>query len=374
MAGALRIAFAGGGTAGHLYPAINLARIFEKRWNCESLFFGTEAGIEAERLPKLGYKLHLLNVRGFQRRFSIQNFIFPLRLLSSLFNSKKVLKEFNPHVVIGTGGYVMGPVLKMAIKMGYTTIIQEQNSYPGVTTRMLAADTDAVFTAYPEAANHLDSRARIVHLGNPVVLQDNPKDINTIHQEFGLNCELKTILIFGGSQGAATINKAIKNILTIKKIPDGTQLLWQCGKQQYETYKNWLRKTQIKNVHLVPFIDDMWSAYKISEFCICRAGAMSISELTIAGLPALLIPLKSAAGDHQYKNARVLQKQGCAEIVEDNGLLAHTLLGQINNWVKNFQKLSGMRKNLQKMAQPDAGEKIVTEIERILKEKNVWPE
>lgn len=374
MGSILRIAFAGGGTAGHLYPAINLARIFEKRWTCDSLFFGTRVGIEADRIPKLGYKLHLLNVRGFQRRFSMQNISFPFRLLISLMNSKKILKDFNPHLVIGTGGYVMGPVLKMALKMGITTIIQEQNSFPGVTTRMLASQVDAIFVAYEEAISHMDGAAHSIKLGNPVLEPQNHRDSELIIQEFGLDRDLKTILVFGGSQGAATINKAIRNILSIKKIPDGTQLLWQCGRLQYETYRDWLNSEIIKNVHLIPFIDDMWSAYQIAEFCICRAGAMSISELAIAGLPALLVPLKSAAGDHQYKNARVLEKQGCAKLIEDNGLLAHTLFSEMNEWVENPDQLISMKKNMKNVAQPDAGDQIVIEIEKILKTKNVWPE
>jgi len=374
MGDTLRIAFAGGGTAGHLYPAVNLARIFEKKWKCDFLFFGTQVGIEADQIPKLGYKLYLLNVRGFHRRFSRQNFSFLFRLLISLMKSRKVLKEFNPHLVIGTGGYVMGPVLKMAVKMGFTTIIQEQNSFPGVTTRMLASSADAIFIAYKEAESHLDSNSTIIEAGNPVVVLSQDKENSRIYSDFGLDGSLKTILVFGGSQGAATINKAVRNILTLKKIPDGTQLLWQCGKLQYETYLDWLSKAKIKNIHLIPFIDDMWSAYKISEFCVCRAGAMSISELALARLPALLVPLKSAAGNHQYKNAREMEKQGCAKLLDDNGLLAQNLFSEINKWVKNPEKLDKMRTNLEKIAQPHAGEKIVSEIERILNKKSVWPQ
>jgi UDP-N-acetylglucosamine--N-acetylmuramyl-(pentapeptide) pyrophosphoryl-undecaprenol N-acetylglucosamine transferase len=316
--------------------------------------------------------LFLLNVRGFHRRFSLQNFSFLFRLLISLLKSKKALKDFNPHLVIGTGGYVMGPVLKMALRMGYTTIIQEQNSYPGVTTRMLAAQVDAVFLAYKDAAQYLENKTNIIEAGNPVVIQNLHKDKSKIYTEFSLDQDLKTILVFGGSQGAATINKAIKNILSQKSIPKGTQLLWQCGKLQYEMYEDWLEKTKIKNIHLVPFIDDMWSAYNIAEFCICRAGAMSLSELAIAGLPALLVPLKSAAGNHQYKNARAIESKGCAKLLEDDNLLDKNLYNALTEWIQNPQKLEKMRNDFVKIAQPGAGEKIVSEIERILNDKKVW--
>ena len=206
-----------------------------------------------------------------------------------------------------------------------------------------------------------------------MVVQNKQRDKSSICSEFELDENLKTILVFGGSQGAATINKAIKNILTLKKIPDGTQLLWQCGKLQYETYMDWLIKAKLKNVHIVPFIDDMWSAYQVAEFCVCRAGAMSLSELAIAGLPALLVPLQSAAGNHQYKNAREMEKIGSARLVEDNGMLAHNLLNEITRWIENPQELEQMRHKMKQMAQPEAAEKIVIEIEHILNEKHVWP-
>jgi UDP-N-acetylglucosamine--N-acetylmuramyl-(pentapeptide) pyrophosphoryl-undecaprenol N-acetylglucosamine transferase len=185
MAGCLRIAFAGGGTGGHLYPAINLARMFEKSEKCEIIFFGTDRGLEAKKIPELGYKLEILNVRGFHREFSFQNLLFFFRLLGSLYKSKKILKNFKPHVVIGTGGYVMGPALKMAIKLGITTVIQEQNSFPGVTTRMLAKDVDVVFTAYKQAADHLKHGSNIIEAGNPVFIKKDTRKKAEIFQDFG---------------------------------------------------------------------------------------------------------------------------------------------------------------------------------------------
>lgn len=370
----LKIVFAGGGTAGHLYPAINLARVFERKDNCECLFFGTARGIEAAKIPELGYRLELLNVQGFHRRVSWQNFLFLFRLVASLLKSRKILKEFNPHLVIGTGGYVMGPVLKMAIRLGITTVLQEQNSYPGVTTRLLAQKADRVFTAYKETELYLNKGSKISLTGNPVVLMDSQKEKNEIVKMFGLKEGLKTILVFGGSQGAATINNALKNILEVKKLPHYVQILWQCGSSQYESYKKWLEKHPIKNIILKPFIDDMWSAYKIADFCVCRAGAMSLAELEMAKRPSILIPLKGSAGNHQHKNAVAMEKKGFSKLVEDNGFIAHTLYKSICHWLTKPEELEIIQKSMLNYSPEDAGEKIVAEIRKILAEKNVWPE
>ncbi|KAA3611127.1 MAG: undecaprenyldiphospho-muramoylpentapeptide beta-N-acetylglucosaminyltransferase [Calditrichaeota bacterium] len=363
----LRIVFAGGGTAGHLYPAFNLAKVFEKNGDCQCLFFGTQRGIEAVKVPERGYELVLLNIRGFQRRISIQNFLFPLRLVASLLKSRRVLKKFKPHLVIGTGGYVMGPVLKMAVKLKFPVFIQEQNSFPGVTTRMLAKDAKAIFIAYEEAKKHVAKESNTVLCGNPVVVPEKLKPKAEALSDLGLKDNLKTILVFGGSQGASSINMAIKSWLEKSGLPQGVQLLWQSGTLQFEQYKKWLAKSNLENVVLKPFINDMWAAYQVSEFSICRAGAMSISELTIAGLPSILVPLKSAAGNHQFKNARAMEEKNGAVLIEDNDGLPTILSAKINDWIDHPKKLEPMKNSLAKIAQPEAAGQIVAEIKRIMK-------
>lgn len=374
MADKLRIVFAGGGTAGHLYPALNLARIFEKIWQCEFLFFGTLKGIESSKVPQSGYKLVLLNVRGFHRRFSLENFLFPFRLLASLRKSRAVLNKFKPHFVIGTGGYVMGPVLKMAAKMKIPVFIQEQNSFPGVTTRMLSRQANAVFVAYEEAEKFLDKGSHVIKAGNPVLFKQSTKSRDEILNSFGLVPGKKTILVFGGSQGAASINRALSKILFEKKLAEDVQILWQTGKLQYQEYMNWSAGKKFSNVVITPFIDDMWPVYSISEFCICRAGAMSLSELAVAGLPAILIPLKSAAGNHQYKNAKSLEDQGCAKLLTDDENLAENLFETMNTWLKENDKVAAMRSCFKAIARADAGELIVNEIQKNLSAKNLWPD
>lgn len=373
MQGKLRIVFAGGGTAGHLYPALNLAKVFEKIWRCEFLFFGTLKGIEAIKVPQNGYKLVLLSVRGFHRRFSLENFLFPFRLISSLIKSKKVLRRFKPHLVIGTGGYVMGPVLKMAVKLKIPVFIQEQNSFPGVTTRMLARGAESVFAAYEDSKRYLPEETNVIIAGNPVLVKNVSRDRKKILDMFRLKEGHKTILVFGGSQGAASINMAISKILMDKKWPQDVQLLWQTGPLQYDKYLNWSQGKQFPNVVITPFIDDMWSAYEIADFCICRAGAMSLSELAIAGLPAILIPLKSAAGNHQYRNAKSLEDKSCAEVITDDENLADNLYAKLKEWLADNSKLEIMKKNFKAFAQPEAGDKIVQQIKEILDQKNMWP-
>jgi UDP-N-acetylglucosamine--N-acetylmuramyl-(pentapeptide) pyrophosphoryl-undecaprenol N-acetylglucosamine transferase len=360
----LRIAFAGGGTAGHLYPALNLAREFEKSNSCEFLFFGTKRGIECQKVPENGFKLVLLNVRGLQRRISVQNLLFPFRLLASMITCKKALRQFNPDLVIGTGGYVMGPVLKMAVSLNIPVFIQEQNSFPGVSTRMLAKDAKTVFLAYPGAADFLSKETKTIVCGNPVNKLEIDKNENEIFKSFGLDERLKTILVFGGSQGAENINNAMLNILKKNGLPEDVQVLWQCGKLQYENIKNQLDLLQTKKVSLKAFINDMWSAYKISNFAVCRAGAMSISELALAGLPSILIPLKIAAGNHQHKNALEVEKAGGGVLIEDNENLADNLKVQISSWIVNPKKMEAMKNNITKLTKPDAARMIVEKIKK----------
>lgn len=370
----LRVAFAGGGTGGHLYPALNLARVFEARWDCRLLFFGTGRGIEARKLPALGYDLEILPVRGFQRSLNLQNLMFPLRLWQSLRRSKKKLDEFRPHLVIGTGGYVMGPVLKNSTKMAIPTFIQEQNSYPGVTTRLLAAKADMVFLAYEEALAHLGEGVSWTHSGNPIFRRHEKPDRKAAREKFGLTADGPVVLVFGGSQGALSINNAVRNILDERRIGGEIQVLWQTGDGQFEAIQRWFKETGLrKNVKIVPYIDDMWGAYSAADFAVCRAGAMSLSELMAAGLPAILVPLKSAAADHQTKNARALQQKKCAMLVEDNPQLAHNLADAIKTLGQDKALREKMSRALLEMAQPDAAEKIVDKMVEVMKQKQRWP-
>ncbi len=361
----LNIAIAGGGTGGHVFPALNIAHALEQKRDCTFLFFGTQRGIEWEKIPAAGYPIVFIPVAGFQRRLTTDNLLFFYKLWYSLRIAGRELKQFNPDMVIGTGGYVMGPVLRKAVKMGIPTVIQEQNSYPGVTTRLLAAKVDRLFLGYEEAKEYLPKRAKILVTGNPITANPVKRDHAEICTGFGLDPQLKTILVFGGSQGALHINEAVSEMIAGDLIPASHQLLWQTGQNMYEKYRGEHEKAAGKVV-TVPFIERMSEAYAIAEFCICRAGAMTLSEISAAGLPAVTVPLKHAAGGHQLKNARSLAEKGAALVVEDDADLKANLQRAVFNLINNEKELRAMSEKMLRLARPDALINIVNEIEKII--------
>lgn len=364
----LNIAIAGGGTGGHVFPALNIARALEQKKDCAFLFFGTQRGIEREKIPAAGYPIVFIPVTGFQRRLTTDNLLFFYKLWRSLRIAGRELKQFNPDVVIGTGGYVMGPVLRKAVKMGIPTVIQEQNSYPGVTTRMLAAKVDRLFLGYEEAKKYLPERANTMVSGNPIAANPVKRDHAEICKGFGLDPQLKTILVFGGSQGALHINEAVSAMVAGGLIPGSHQLLWQTGQKMHEKYSR-KHAAAAGKVVTVPFIERMPEAYAIAEFCICRAGAMTLSEISAAGLPAITIPLKHAAGGHQLKNARSLADKGAAVVVEDDVNLNTNLQNAVLNLINDEKELSVMSENMLRLARPDALIDIVNEIEKMISQQ-----
>jgi len=374
MSDSLKIAFAGGGTGGHLFPALNMARAIAGKWDSTFLFFGTRRGIESVKVPAAGYKLKLLPVTGIQRRLSISNLSFPFKLWQSIRLSRKALKAFPADLVIGSGGYVMGPVLYAAQKLGLPTVIQEQNSYPGLTTRWLAKKADLVFLAYAEARSFLPrSRAKIIITGNPIDFRPLAKTPE-IFSRLGLSESLKTILAFGGSQGAASLNRAIAQLLTRQILPQGYQLLWQTGAAEYEKYRQLVNDRKLNAVHVCPFIEQMSAAYSVAEFAVCRAGAMTLSELMAAGLPAILIPFPFAAADHQYKNALALAQKQAALVIRDDEKLTENLAKEFPRFINDEPTRNKMAKRMRSLYQKDtllimlkALAELLTEKRRIIK-------
>ena len=325
MSGQLRVVFAGGGTGGHVFPALNMAQALKKEWEAQFLFFGTKRGLENSKVPEAGFPLEYIPAAGFQRRLTLKNVSLPWKLYKSMRISKTKLKEFNPHLVIGTGGYVMGPVLRSAQKMGIPTVLQEQNSFPGVTTRLLAKKASLIFLAYSEAKAFLQTEARVLITGNPIHTEALKETVEMLYNSFHLQEGKKVVLVFGGSLGAASINRAIREMLLKDGLPQGYQLLWQTGMNEFEAVRRFISENNIKNVQPFPFINEMQRAYALADFAVCRAGAMTLSELAAAGMPAVLVPYPYAAGDHQYKNARTLQKRKAAMVVKDDSGLAENL-------------------------------------------------
>ena len=320
----LRIVFAGGGTGGHVFPAIYMAEYLSKQWGADCQFIGTKKGLENRKVSQAGFLVRQIWISGFKRGLYLSNLLFPLKLIISSIQSRKILHQIKPHLVIGTGGYVAGPALRQAIKMKIPTAIQEQNSYPGVTTRLLATQVDCVFLAYEEALQYLGKVRKYRIVGNPIKESLKAKNTKEAQKYFGLQNGKITILIFGGSQGARNINNALDEILSTRKL-NSVQIIWQTGQLDFEKYKEKYKNFNDINICILPFIDRMDFAYSASSFAITRAGAMTISELAAVGLPAILIPYPHATADHQLKNAQTIANEGAALLVEDNQDLAKNL-------------------------------------------------
>jgi UDP-N-acetylglucosamine--N-acetylmuramyl-(pentapeptide) pyrophosphoryl-undecaprenol N-acetylglucosamine transferase len=361
----IRIIFAGGGTGGHVFPAIYMATYFQKYWGADCQFIGTKKGFESKKVPQSGFLMRHIWISGFKRGFYPENLLVPVKFLISSLQSRKILKETQPHLVIGTGGYVAGPVLRQAVKMGIPTAIQEQNSYPGITTRLLARYVDCVFLAYKDARFHLKKVKRCIISGNPVRETIKMNDLDEARKYFGFNNRLPVILIFGGSQGARNINQAVAKILD-KTLLSDVQLIWQTGTIEFDYYKERYKDYNLLNLCILPFIDRMDFAYAISAFAVTRAGAMTISELAAAALPAILIPYPFAAGDHQSRNAQSIVKGEGALLIEDNPDLSASLHGAIQELLAHPQKLKSMASRIHQFHNYHTMELIAAEAARLI--------
>ncbi len=368
MQEALRVVFAGGGTGGHLFPALNIADALREKGNCDCLFFGTERGLEKIKVPQAGYPLVMLPVAGIQRQLTMKNLTAPWKLYRSMTISRKKLQTYRPHLVIGTGGYVMGPVLRSAQKMNIPTVIQEQNSYPGLTTRLLSKRATLVLLAYREAALYMHRGRKVVVTGNPVKVPLVKTKNNEVYERFKLQPDKKVILVFGGSQGAQSINRAMEDFLKKEKLPPNYQILWQTGKQDYEAIRRFVNQDKLSFVKVTPFIERMFEVYSITDFAVCRAGAMTLSELAAAGVPAVLVPYPYAAANHQMKNAQALAEREAAVVVKDDFQLTENLTYYLLDLSHDVTKKEDMRENLLSMEANKGLERIMAELDRLIEE------
>jgi len=361
-----RIIFAGGGTGGHLFPALAIAdRIRELlEGRTEIVFVGTKRGIEYRMRDKLGYPLELINIRGLARTLTLKNLLVPFLVIGSLWKTAAILKKHNPDIVIGTGGYVSWPVLKAAARRGITTVLQEQNSYPGVATRQLAGRAKRVYLGFEEGGQFLPDSAPIIVTGNPVRSSVSKGDRAEAMKQFHLDPARKTILILGGSQGARSINNAVIKDLEANALNDKYQLLWQTGRGDY---KDVVEKLGAKadNHSLFPFAHQMDLVYAAADLAVARAGAITLAELSACRVPALVIPYPFAAGDHQRKNARAYIDRGYAEMIDPDELESARLLAHA---VTMFES-GGTDRMRQKLGQDQAGKKPALDVivEDILK-------
>lgn len=319
----VKILFAGGGTGGHLYPALaianRIAELLKDRAETDIAFVGTKRGLEYRLGDELGYPLYLISMRGITRSLTLKNLFVPFMVLLALIQSAMLLSKFRPDMVVGTGGYVSWPVLKMAAVLGILTVLQEQNSFPGVATRSAAARAKRIYLGFEEAKTFLKSAAPMIVTGNPVRAEIANGSRQRAYEHFKLNPNKKTILVLGGSQGAHAINNAVIKSLEKNNWAGDAQLLWQSGTRDYKEVKE---KTAQLNWDgaLFPFAANMADVYAASDVVIARAGALTLAELIECNLPSILIPFPYAAGDHQKKNALSLSSHNRAVLVDENQL------------------------------------------------------
>lgn len=363
----MRIIISGGGTGGHIFPAIAIANAIKERYpHADILFVGAKDRMEMKKVPAAGYKIEGLEITGFNRKNLLKNISVLYKIRKSSLKAKKIIKDFKPQVAIGVGGYASGPTLNMAAKLGIPTVIQEQNSYAGVTNKLLAKKASVICVAYEEM-DRFFPKHKLVTTGNPCrqdLLNPNISKDDAI-KYFNLNPDKKTILVIGGSLGAKTINESIFDNLRIIQDDPNIQLIWQCGEYYYPKLKKELDKSDQPNIRLFDFISRMDLAYKAADLVISRAGASSISEITLLGKAVILIPSPNVAEDHQTKNAMALVKKDAAILIKDQEARTNLVTMAISI-INDNEKLSNLSHNAFKLAQFDSANRIVDEVEKLL--------
>lgn len=360
----LRVIISGGGTGGHIFPAIAIANTIRKRFpNARILFVGANGRMEMEKVPQAGYEIKGLNIAGFQRGSFIKNISLPFKIFSSLFNAFKIVREFKPHVAVGVGGYASGPTLMAANTLGVPTVIQEQNSFAGVTNKLLAKGASVICTVY-EGMDKVFPKEKIVVTGNPI--REEIVQMKGTREEgvkyYGLDAGKKTILITGGSLGARTINQSVEAALERIKESEA-QILWQTGKIYFEDCKK--AAAGIPNLHATMFLDRMDLAYACSDVIISRAGG-TISELQIVGKPVILVPSPNVTEDHQTHNAMALVKKEAAIMIKDSEAKVN-LIGAAFDLLNDEVACRKLSANIKAMAITNAAERIVDEILKVAK-------
>lgn len=358
----LKILVSGGGTGGHIFPAIAIADELRKRFpDAEFLFIGANGKMEMEKVPQAGYRILGLNISGFDRGNLLKNVNLPFKIVSALVKMRHIIKVFKPDFAIGTGGFASGPALFAAAFSGAPIFLQEQNSLPGKTNMFLAKKAHAVFTAYPNMEKFF-SGTKTLFLGNPIrnsIVQDFI-DSATAKEKLGLDPHKLTILSVGGSLGSRTLNNAWKANLQ-KVLDKDYQLIWQTGKTDYQTIYHETESRQCRNLQIAEFISNMHLAYSAADVIVSRAGAISISELAMAGKAVLLVPFPYAAEDHQTKNAQTLVEKNAARMVKDSEMEAK-FWSTVTEIAENENLRREMAENIAFFAKPNATEQIVDEV------------
>lgn len=355
----------GGGTGGHIFPAVSIANELRRQDpNCEILFVGAEGRMEMERVPAAGYNIVGLKVEGLDRKNIFRNVKVVWNLLRSMAKVRGIIKEFKPDVAVGVGGYASGAALKVAQQMGIPVVLQEQNSFAGVTNKMLAKGAEKICVAYTGMERFFPAE-KIILTGNPVRQNLLVKiDKQEAYEYFGLNPDKPTLMVMGGSLGARTINQAM--IAGLERLKaSGIQVIWQTGKLYYEMIKSDLSdRSDLSDIKILDFLSRMDYAYAVADLVVSRAGASSISELSLLGKPSILVPSPNVAEDHQTHNARALSDKGAAILVRDIEAV-DTMVDTALATIASKEKLQSLSDNVLKLAYPNSAEKIVSEIVKL---------
>lgn len=361
-----RIILSGGGTGGHIYPAIAIANELKCRFpDAEFLFVGALDKMEMEKVPEAGYKIEGLWISGIQRKLTLKNLAFPFKLVISLLRSRKIIKTFKPNVAIGTGGFASGPLLQVAASKKIPSLIQEQNSYPGITNKLLGKKVDKICVAY-DGLERFFPKEKIVKTGNPIrqdLLEIDNKSIKA-KDTFKLNHGKHTLLVLGGSLGSRRINQLIEKELEFFQTQN-VEVIWQCGKLYFQEYKIYNNQTEVQ-VH--PFLNAMDLAYAASDIIISRAGAGSVSELCVVGKPVIFIPSPNVAEDHQTKNAMAIVEKNAALMIKEPDLEID-FENTFSQLVNNMEKRKELGENIKKLALVNATKDIADEVEKLLNHK-----
>jgi len=374
----MRVLIAAAGTGGHINPGIAIAnKIKKNNPSAEIIFVGTDRGLENDLVPRAGFELEKLDVYGFSKQISINNMKKIVKTLKGFGQAKELIKRIKPDIVIGTGGYICGPVGLAAAKSNIPVILHESNAFPGMAVKMLAKKADKILLGFEDAKIRLKKAKKLVVTGTPtkfIGIKLSETEINKKRQELGLKNNLPLVLVFGGSQGAQAINETIIDIIE-KKMNSKYQILWASGPKQYDIIKEELENKKIninniENVKILPYIYNMEEIMQISDIVVSRSGAMTITEIAIAGKPAIFIPLPSRSANRQEDNARAMEKVDAAKVILNEDVNAEILNKTINEIISDVNNIKRMGQNAKKLEILNVEEKIYNEIEEYIKKCN----
>ena len=372
----MRVIIAAAGTAGHINPGLAIAnKIKEEEKDSKIIFIGTTRGLENDLVPRAGYELKTIDAYGLSKKISIENIKKMYKTLKGYGEARKIIKEFKPDIVIGTGGYICGATISAAHSLKIPTLLHESNAFPGKAVKMLANKTDTILVSFEDARSRIKNAKNIVYTGTPVKIRKKEYGINeknSIIKSAGLNETKPIVLIFGGSQGAQKINDAILGILK-NKLNKNYQIIWATGPKQYDRIKEILEENNVyinhlENAKIVPYIYNMEEMMNVSDLIVARSGAMTITEISNLGKASILIPLPNVSGDHQLHNAKVLENIGAARIILNNELNYENLNSNIEEIILNKNTIETMSKNTLKVSTSNVEDKIFTEIKKIVRE------